>query len=232
VLAKLLERHRTGRGGTVSVSQAEVILAQLSESLLLESLEPGSLPALWSERGGDAPRGVFACWGDDEWCVVDVGGDLQFRALCRVLGRDGWPDGERFRTASGRVAHSAEIRAAVESWTRQRPPREAARLLQEAGVPAAYMQRVQEQAEDPQLAARDFLVTQSQPQFDGGELPTLGSGAICRRLPGPLLGPAPLQAEHTREVVAEVLGLSRPDIEDLVEAGVLEVRAGVLEGRS
>jgi len=232
VLAKLLERDRTGRGGTVSVSQAEVILAQLSESLLLESLEPGSLPAVWSERGGDAPRGVFPCWGDDEWCVVDVGGDLQFRALCRVLSRDGWPDDERFRTAYGRVAHSAEIRAAVESWTRQRPPREAAWLLQEAGVPAAYMQRVQEQAKDPQLAARDFLVTQSQPQFDGGELPALGSGAICRQLPGPLLGPAPLQAEHTREVVAEVLGLSRPDIEDLVEAGVLEVRAGVLEGRS
>jgi crotonobetainyl-CoA:carnitine CoA-transferase CaiB-like acyl-CoA transferase len=94
------------------------------------------------------------------------------------------------------------------------------------------MQRVQEQADDPQLAARGFLVTQSQPQFDGGELPAQGSDAIFRHLPGPLLGPAPLQAEHTREVVAEVLGLDRQDIEDLVEAGALEVRAGVMEGRS
>jgi crotonobetainyl-CoA:carnitine CoA-transferase CaiB-like acyl-CoA transferase len=60
VLAKLIERRRTGRGGTVSVAQAEVILGQLATQFALESLEPGSL------RPGsrpDAPYGVYPVRG-------------------------------------------------------------------------------------------------------------------------------------------------------------------------
>ena len=87
----------------------------------------------------------------------------------------------------------------------------------------------QEIADDPHLRARNFLVSQTQPQFDGGVLPSHNAEARFRRLPGPLLGPGPMQAENTREVAAEVLGLGPDEIDDLIAGGVLEQWQGRAE---
>lgn len=61
-LALLIRRERTGRGGSASVSQAEVMLAQFAAYLA-----PG---------GRSEPvSAVLPAAGDDAWCVVTVDGD-------------------------------------------------------------------------------------------------------------------------------------------------------------
>ena len=136
VLAKLIERRRTGRGGTVSVAQAETILAELSAEIALESVRPGSITATGNAVPGDAPRGVYPCAGDDEWVVITVRDDADFAALAGVTGQPGPDGGPGYATAAGRVAGRAQIDAAVTAWTRQHTPRQAAAALQAAGVPA------------------------------------------------------------------------------------------------
>ncbi|HEY6481847.1 MAG TPA: CoA transferase, partial [Streptosporangiaceae bacterium] len=86
VLAKLIERRRTARGGTVSVAQAETILGELSTEIALESVAPGAVTAGGSAVPADAPRGAYPCAGDDEWVVITVRGDADFAALAGVLG--------------------------------------------------------------------------------------------------------------------------------------------------
>jgi len=75
---------------------------------------------------------------------------------------------------------------------------------------------------DPHLRARGGFGWMSQPQLADELMSNLGE-AVTTSLPDPLLGPAPLQAEHTRTLVTEILGLGDAEVDDLIAAGVLQV---------
>ncbi|ROO87964.1 crotonobetainyl-CoA:carnitine CoA-transferase CaiB-like acyl-CoA transferase [Actinocorallia herbida] len=221
VLALLIARRRSDRGGTVSVSQAETILTQMSDDFLRESLEPGSFRPRGNTGEWDAPQGVYACAGDDEWCAVTVRDDADWRALCSAIERPDLLEDVRLAGSAGRVAHRALVDEALGSWTAARPPRAVMTGLQAAGVPAGMMQRVVEYLDDPQLRARDFFRELDQPGL-AAPLPTENAPATFQGLADPELRPAPRMGEHTREVCAKVLGLSDAEIESLLASGVLE----------
>jgi crotonobetainyl-CoA:carnitine CoA-transferase CaiB-like acyl-CoA transferase len=221
VLAELEQRDRTGDGGRVSVSQFEVILRHLAELLAAAGTDPTAAGPEGDDRRGDAPRGVVACAGDDEWVVVDAHGDACFTALATAIGRDDWVSDPRLADAAGRVVHRAELHEGLHTWTSTRPPAEVAETLQAAGVPCGPMLRVPELRDDPQLAARGFFTTQAQSGIDE-PLPAHGSEAGSALVDPPRIDSAPFQGEHTREVLSEILGMSAGEIDELSSAGVLE----------
>jgi len=222
VAALLLRRGRTGRGGRVSTAQVDAIFAGMADELALESLVPGSLQMQGNHRGGDAPRGVFPAAGDDDWLVVDCTSQAHFQALAGVIGRPQWQHDPGLATADGRLDRSDEIEGALVGWAASHPAVTAAELLQQAGVPAAEMVRMTEFESDPHLRARGGFGWMSQPQLADELMSNLGE-AVTTSLPDPLLGPAPLQAEHTRTLVTEILGLGDAEVDDLIAAGVLQV---------
>lgn len=219
ILAKLVERRRTGRGGTVSVAQAEIILGQLPHQLALESVRPGSLAAA---APADAPSGLYPCAGDDEWCVITVRGDDDWRRLSAVL-----ETGLDLPTAGDRLAQRDQIDALVAAWTSARSPRRAMTELQAAGVPAAMMQRVPELLDDPHLTHRGFFRTMHH-RLIAEPMPTENAPALFERVAAPPLNPAPLPGEHSREILARVLGLSAAEIDVMIAAGVVEQHAEIV----
>jgi crotonobetainyl-CoA:carnitine CoA-transferase CaiB-like acyl-CoA transferase len=221
VLAKLIERRRTGRGGTVSVAQAETILGELSAEIALESVAPGAVTAGGSAVPADAPHGVYPCAGDDEWVVITVRGDADFAALAGALGQPELAGVPGCATAAGRAARRAQLDAIMAAWTRSRSPREAAAALQAAGVPAGPMLRITEHLSDPHLAARGFLTPTRHPLL-AGPVPGERASAVFERLPDPPLRPAPLAGEQTRELAGRLLGLTAAAIQSLVDDGILE----------
>jgi crotonobetainyl-CoA:carnitine CoA-transferase CaiB-like acyl-CoA transferase len=224
VAAKLIERRRTGRGGTVSIAQAETILTELSVEIAQESLRPHSISAAGNAVAGDAPRGVYQCEGDDEWAVITVRDDRDFAALARVIGQPRLASDPRFTTADGRVAHRGELDAVVAAWAARRAPRQVAAELQAARVPAGPMQRVPEYLDDPQLRERRFLAPMKHPLI-AEPMPSERAGAVFERIPDAPLAPAPLAGEHTREIARRLLGLNPEEIMELIAAGVLEEAA-------
>jgi crotonobetainyl-CoA:carnitine CoA-transferase CaiB-like acyl-CoA transferase len=226
VLAALGRRRRTGVGAHIEVSQADTILGQLAPAFAEESLVPGSVRCIGNVGEGDAPRGLYPCAGDDEWLVIDVRDDGDWRRVVAVLGRPELAEDARFATAADRVAHRDAVDDLVAEWTTRHTPREAMTLLQEAGVPAGAMNRVTDLPEDPHLQARGFLTIQPQPQIQQ-EMPAEARHAHFAAVPDPDLRPAPLAFEHTREVAERVLQLDVTEIDKLVDAGVLQVPAPV-----
>lgn len=220
VVALLLRRARTGRGGVVSTAQVDAIFAAMAGHLAAESLEPGSgLAALCGPR--DAPRGLFPAAGDDEWIIVDGHGDEHFAALAEVIGHPEWIGDDRFSTDAGRLAHNEELEDALREWASTRDAVTAERLLQDIGVPAGHMVRFADVADDHDFSEGGLLTTMTQPQF-AEPFPTMAAEGRSLRLGDARSGPAPLQGEHTREVVRDVLGLDEATIDDLVARGVLE----------
>jgi crotonobetainyl-CoA:carnitine CoA-transferase CaiB-like acyl-CoA transferase len=224
VLAKLIQRRRTGVGGRVSLAQAETILTCLSDQVALESIRPGTVVATGNHLNGDVPRGVFPCAGDDEWVAITIRGDEDFAALADAIGRRDLLADERFATAVDRLAHRAELELAVAAWTRGRRRRDAADVLQARAVPAGPMNRVPDLVDDPQLSDRAFLAPMRHPLFADPILAERAH-ACFERLPDPERRPAPIAGEHTRAIVGRLLGLGPSEIEHLLADGVLEALA-------
>ena len=221
ILAALIRRERTGRGGKVVISQAESILTALSTPILRESLEPGSLRPLGNELEFDAPGGVFPCAGDDMWCVIELRGDADWQQLCRVMNRDDLAQSERYASAAGRIEHRETIEAAVGEWTATREAEEVMAALQSVGIAAGQMLRISDFDSNSHLQERGFFRYFDQPGFPV-RLQTENGPVSVSEFPDPEIKPAPLQGQHTREIARQLLRLSEAEIDALIEQGVLE----------
>ncbi|WP_176593673.1 CoA transferase [Sphingobium sp. EM0848] len=210
--ALLIRRLRTGRGGTVSVAQSEVMLGHFAADVARVSIgEPtGQAP--------DHPWGVYPAAGDDAWCVVTVDGEASWRALCDVIG---YAAGEKLSSPAKRRAAQPEIDAALKAWLAGRSPFEAASALQARGVAAAPMLRVSEQPDFVYYQERHFFRTESQPYLHE-DVVAERRHATSQATADAATRPAPLAGEHSGEVMADWLSLDPAAIDALLASGVLE----------
>ncbi len=231
VLAGLIQREHSGRGMHADGAQFEAAMVLLGDLLAQESLAPGSVQPLGNASLRGAPWGCYRCQGEDEWCVVNVRSDEEWQGLCAALGESApgdpstpstdWAREPALARAAERIARRTELDRGLEAWTCQRPPREVMETLQAHGVPASIVAHPGHLAEDPQLAARNYPKPITQP--GSGPMVLEGTPFQASDLPPPIVGPAPLLGEHTREIARERLGLSDAEIDALLEEGVLEV---------
>lgn len=218
IVAALLRRDRCGRGCHIEMSQAEVT-ATLIGCAFVEQSVTGSDPL---PRGNDdrryAPHGCFPCLGEDRWCVIAVVGDEQWRALAALMGRADLRDDPELATVAGRRRRSEELDHAVSAWTAQLPAREVMERCQRRGIAAGMVASGEDVVSDPHLAARGFLVDTGHPRQPDLLLPSaavrLSDASVANR-------PAPLLGQHTREVLAGVVGLDAAEIDALERVGAL-----------
>ena len=125
-LAGLIRRERTGRGGHVSVAQAEVVAHVIGDQLMKAALEPGSVQPTGNRRERGAPWGVYPCAGSDQWVAITVRDDDEWRKLKAALGEPGWAQDAALDTVEGRPAnpggrrmrHSTRSRGVAPPMTR------------------------------------------------------------------------------------------------------------------
>jgi crotonobetainyl-CoA:carnitine CoA-transferase CaiB-like acyl-CoA transferase len=219
-LAGLVHRERAGTGSHFDLALFETPINLMADLFAQESLAPGSVRPLGNASPRGAPWSCLPCAGDDEWCVVNVRSDEEWRRLRQAIGDPAWAADPALDTAEGRMARREAIDAGLADWTRAREPRAVMEALQAVGVPAGMVAHAGHHVSDPQLAHRGYAKLVAQPGYESILVegpPFLGSD-----LPEPIVGPAPLLGEHTREVAREVLGLSDAEIQALIDEGVIE----------
>jgi len=221
-LAAIIGRGATGAGRAIEVPQADVAVYALGPTLAFASSRAsrraGSVDAEGNRRSGLAPAGVFPCAGDDEWCVIAVRDDDDWRALAAVTGL---PDDPGLRSFAGRAARRAQLEEQLATWTASHDPADVEEKLQAVGVPAAAMVRLPDELTHPHLVARDSFHTLHHPMLPR-PIPTSARLARFSSIPDPALHPAPIPGEHTREICASLLRVKSDEIDRLVAAGVLQ----------
>lgn len=218
VLALLIRRRRTGAGGSVSISQAEVMLSHMAPQIAAAALRAEGI-ATTGEL--DAPWGAFPCIGDDEWCVVTVRDDADWQALCAAIDRRDLAEDPTLADAAGRADARQMIDAALLGWLATRSPVDAMETLQAAGVPAGAMLRVVELPTFPYYAERSLFQEVTHPHL---QHPLMLETAPVRagRLLDPEQRPAPVMGEQTSKILRTRLGFSDEEIERLAARKVIE----------
>lgn len=220
-VAATLYRRRTGRGFAMDLAQAEAA-AFLIGAGMIQAASTDTPPVPVGNRSPHrAPYGIYACKGDDRWCVIATEDEAQWSALAAAIGRPELDDDARFRSVADRIRNRDELDAVIEDWTRARDNHEVMRRLQEDGIPCGAVQNGADLVtKDTHLQARDFLGTHENPRFGRLTLPCLPirftRTATAQDWVFPDLG------RDTDQILRDVLGYDEPRIRRLRDDGVLE----------
>ena len=217
ITSALAWRERSGVGQWIDLSLLDTIIA-FTANQTLNYWCSGRVP----RRHGNAhanlvPYQVFAA--ADGPIVLAVGNDGQFAAFCGVADRPELSRDPRFRTNPDRVRNRELLVPIVETIVRARPSRDWIAALTAAGVPCGPINDLGQVFEDPQVRHRGLRVEIPHPA--GVSCPTVASPMRFSATPVAYDTPPPLLGQHTRQVLAELLGLGPKEIESLAADGVI-----------
>jgi benzylsuccinate CoA-transferase BbsF subunit len=218
LLAALVHRNRTGRGGRIELSQFESTVCMVGPAVVRYSVT-GEQP----ERRGNhiseaAPHGAYPCQGGDDWIAISVRTDAQWRDLAAIVAPELGADA-RFATVDARKRNEAELDALIGASTTTWDRWPLARRLQESGVAASVVETAGDVFDDPVLAARGYWRTLQHPVM--GPIRCASAPHLWNGEPVAPATAAPLLGQHTEEISKDLLGLSGDEYGDLVTDGVL-----------
>lgn len=216
-LAALIHRDRTGGGAHVHISQAEVVVNQLDTMFVAEAARATDVAEIHPDTSVHA---VYPCAGDDEWCVISIRSDDEWRRATSVFGQPELANDPRFGASRSRVANRSELVAAVSAWTSTRTPVQAAGALQAAGVAAGPMNRPSDILEDPQLIERNLFRDMVHPLI-ARPLPAETGPAPFRHIPQAPQRPAPLPGQDSVQICRKLLGMTADETERLINERVM-----------
>ncbi len=200
IVNALLSRAKTGLGQRVDGSLLETAVTLLNyhaEGFLLTGAVP---KALGSSHPSLSPYRNFRC-RDGQWVFIAGANDRFWQRLVPALGLAWMATDPRFASNIERVRHRKELEAELEQAiaTHEREP--LLGILEEAGVPATPVNTVDQVMQDPQTAARELIERVVHPRL--GAIPVVGTPVKFSGMRPGVRTPAPLQGEHTDQVLAE-----------------------------
>lgn len=218
ILAALLHRERTGEGQYIDMALLDSAVAMLA-NMGTNYLVSGVPPRRWGNAHPNVvPYQAFRC--SDQWMIVAVGNDGQFRRLCEVGGRPQLADDPRFARNADRIRNREALIPLIAEMMAERTMNEWIDALEKAGVPCGPINDLAQVFEMPQVKARGLRVDIE--REDAGPVPLVGSPIKFSATPVRYDLPPPRLGEHTEEVLREVAGYDDERLAPLLERAGLE----------
>lgn len=216
ILAALHERERSGRGDHIDLALLDVQIATLANQAQNYLVGGRIPPRLGNVHPNIAPYQDFAT-ADGEM-VVAVGNDGQFARFCACLGAPDLAGDPRFATNAARIENRDELVAAISRAMGTRTTDDWLQRLDDAGIPASGINTLDRVFADPQVAARDLLVT---PGASAEGSPLVGNPIHLKRNRLSYERYPPALGAHTVEVLRDILGKDPSEIDTLARGGAI-----------
>ena len=219
ILAAYTRARETGEGEFVDVSLLDCQLAALANQAS-NYLVTGKSPGLSGNAHPNiVPYQVFQT--ADEPIVIAVGNDRQFAALCKVIDCEYLSADPLFSKNAERVRNRDSLVPIIAEKLANLSAATLLVSLERASVPAGPVNTIAQAFNDPHVVERKTVIQQE--RADLGKVPGVRSPIRLANCPVDERRPAPSLGDSTRSVLSE-LGLSRKEIEHLLEDAVIEGR--------
>ena len=217
ILMALRAREQSGRGQYVDVSMLDAMISAMTSNYM-SFLGSGIVPRpLGTAFPTVVPYRVFEA--QDRAFSIAVGSEKLWSAFCRAIDRADLETHPDFATNPLRVRNRPALHAILAGVFRTRPVDEWIEQLRAAGIPCSPVRDFADVLGDPQVMVRGMFPELTVPGF--GSHRVTGPAVKLSDTPGRVGEPAPASGEHTREVLANLLGLEAEAIRDLAERGVI-----------
>ncbi len=219
VLSALVERAVSGKGQHVDISMMDCQLA-IQENALSRFFATGEVPGPIGTRHPVAtPFQAFEA--ADGWVVVAVFGGLKDRwpLFCAVIDRVDLIDDPDYENGWKRTQHYDRLEPVLNEALRARTVDDWIARFREVGIPCGPINRIDQVAADPQVAAREMIVEAEGP--GGVKLKVVASPVKLSRTALPTPTASPGLGDDTTEVLGGLLGVDDAEIEALRGEGVV-----------
>ena len=160
--AMLLHKRNTGEGQFLDISKADCMVAIL-ENAVVNYLAVGNVPKPIGNRHSiNVPFQEFRT-RDGQDILITINRDNTFAALCRVLGCEELTQDPRYASSELRRQHRDECTQEVIDRVLLWDVKELEQKLNEAGVPCATIQSVDQIVRSENTTAREMLIQGSYP---------------------------------------------------------------------
>ncbi len=197
ILTALIQRGRTGEGTTLEVSLFDALAEWMGYPAYFAKYGGAAPTRSGASHATIAPYGPFTT-GDGGTVFLGVQNEREWARFCADALRQ--PDvatDPRFATGTARVAHRAELHAAINAVFGALTGAEALERLEAAGIANARLNTVQEFLDHPQLVERDRWQDVESPV---GTISALKPPVIMEGV-APRMGPIPAIGEQTEAIL-------------------------------
>jgi crotonobetainyl-CoA:carnitine CoA-transferase CaiB-like acyl-CoA transferase len=218
-LIALRHAERTGEGQVVDLGLYEPVLRVLDDAIAVYGATGHVRERIGSGTESAVPHNHYRS-RDGRWLAIACTNDRMFGRLAQAFGRPELARDPRMATTRARLEHRALVDDLVAEWVAGRDAADALAALEGAEVPSSLVASVRDLFENPQVAARDDILTVPVPGLGALRMP-----AVVPRLTGTpgrveRAGPA-TPGEHNEEIYGERLGLAHAELERLRARGVI-----------
>jgi crotonobetainyl-CoA:carnitine CoA-transferase CaiB-like acyl-CoA transferase len=212
VTAALYKRMKTGEGSRVDVSLLDTLVS-MHVYVGQYVLQGGEVPGpVGSGHQSVVPYRAFKA--SDDWFVIAVFTEKFWKLFAKAIGREELDKDPRFVSNPERCIHRKELFDILDKHFLLKTAREWLKILDEAGVPAAPINKLDRTYQDPQLLARNMV---TDIEITGhGKVKTMGNPVKVLGDKDVFRSPASL-GEHNDEVLGKLLGYSKERIAKLRE---------------
>jgi crotonobetainyl-CoA:carnitine CoA-transferase CaiB-like acyl-CoA transferase len=213
----LLERHQSGLGQYIDLALLDVqaaVLANQASNYLTGGTVPGRLG---NAHPNIVPYQAFAT--ADGHLILAVGNDSQFRRLCTVLDMPDWADNSDYATNSARVVNRQSLCGEISQRLTQHDSAHWLHLLEQHQVPCGPINSIDQVFQDPQILARNMLVTMEDKR--AGEVQLVGNPINYSRSGIEYTVPPPILGDNTDSVLGEYLEYSELEISTLRNKSII-----------
>ncbi|XP_067434349.1 succinate--hydroxymethylglutarate CoA-transferase isoform X1 [Thunnus thynnus] len=217
VMAALLQRHKTGRGGYIDCNLLSSQVSCLSH-IAANYLNAGKEARRW----GTAHESIVPYQGfttKDGHIVVAAGNDKQFVKVCQVLQLMELTEEPKYKTNKLRVQNRKQLLHTLSQRFLQEKTTDWLQRFKGSGVPVGPINSIQEVFSDPQVKHNSLIQEMNHPT--AGRIAVPGPAVRFSSFTPDKPTPPPLIGQHTCQVLRDTLSYSDDIITALLESGAV-----------
>ncbi len=237
IVTALFHREKSGRGQRVECAMQDGVLnlcrvklrdqqrlahGPLKEYPQYPNGEFGdAVPRAGNASGGGQPGWVVKCKGwetDPNAYIYVITQAAAFPALAKAIGRADWLEDPEWNTPEARLPKLEQVFDEIEKWTMTKDKFEVMEILNPLNVPCGPILSMKELAEESSLRKTGTVVEVDHPTR--GKYLTVGNPIKLSDSPAEVKR-SPLLGEHTEEILKDVLGFSKKEIQEAQSSGAV-----------
>lgn len=215
ILGALNYREKTGIGQKVDVAMLDCQVSILENAISRYFVTGVSPKPAGNRHASVVPFEPFET--SDGEIMIAVGNDTLWQKFCQCINADEMANDERFTTNKLRADNYDALRPLVAEPLKTKTTKEWQTIFDEAGVPNGPINDMEHVVNDPQVLAREMIVSVDHPKV--GEVKMPGVPIKMSETQGKVRFAPPVLGQHTEEILKELAGLSDEEISDLRENG-------------